>query len=60
MSSLGEALERGIVEKNESLKNAALFTIMQNPKARLLINGDELSEPNALPSPTPTDTPAPQ
>jgi hypothetical protein len=42
LDRLGGALERGLAEKNESLKNAALFTIMQNPKARLLISGDDV------------------
>jgi hypothetical protein len=42
LQHMGTALERGLTEKNESLKNAALFTIMQNPKARLLISGDDV------------------
>lgn len=42
LERIGSALERGISEKNESLKNAALFTIMQNPKARLLISGQDV------------------
>jgi hypothetical protein len=44
LSGLGQALENGINQNNESLKNAALFSIMQNPKARLLISGDDLKD----------------
>ena len=42
LDSLGVALKKGLENKNPAMKNAALFTILQNPKARLLINPEEL------------------
>jgi len=41
---LGASLMKGLSEKNAAAKNAALFTIMQNPKARLLISAEDLPE----------------
>lgn len=44
---LGGALEKALNEKNTYLKNAALFSILQNPDARLFISGDDIgSEPD--------------
>lgn len=46
LSSLGDALDKAVRNKNESLKNAALFSIMQNPNARHMISGgDDDSQP---------------
>jgi len=39
---LGEYLEKAIVNKNDGAKNAALFSILQNPKARLIISGEDV------------------
>lgn len=44
IGKIGEWLERSLTEKNEAIKNAALFSILQNPKARLLISGDDVKE----------------
>lgn len=44
---LGNALEKALNEKNTYLKNAALFSILQNPKARAFISADDIgSEPD--------------
>jgi len=42
--SLGKALEKGLADKNTAAKNAALFAILQNPKSRLFISGEEVEE----------------
>lgn len=34
MKNVVDSLQKGITEKNEMVKNAALFSLMQNPKAR--------------------------
>lgn len=44
LDNLGGALRKGIENKNGAMKNAALFTILQNPQARLLISPQELNE----------------
>lgn len=44
--STGEFLLKALQEKNNVMKNAALFKIMQNPNMRLLISGDDLTEGN--------------
>ncbi len=41
LARLGETLERGLNDKNASMTNAALFTLMQNPQARSLFHSDE-------------------
>jgi hypothetical protein len=42
--SLGKALKESIESGNTYKKNAALFTIMQNPNARVLIGEDDLQD----------------
>lgn len=44
MDSLGGALRKGLENKNQASRNAALFTILQDPKARLLISPEEVGE----------------
>lgn len=48
LSNLGTSLIRGLTEKNSAMKNAVLFSLMQNPEARLMLNKfipqDEKSE----------------
>lgn len=44
LESLGVALRKGLENKNAAMKNAALFTILQNPEARLLISPEDLNE----------------
>jgi hypothetical protein len=44
LSSMGKALTEAMESGNSPKKNAALFTIMQNPNAKLLINADELKD----------------
>lgn len=44
LSHYANALEKGLRNKDVAAKNAALFTIMQNPQARLLISGEEPKE----------------
>lgn len=39
--SLGESLEKSLQSGNIGKRNATLFTIMQNPEARLFIEGDD-------------------
>ncbi len=41
LSRLGDALERGLNDKNTSMTNAALFSLMQNPTARKMFRGEE-------------------
>jgi hypothetical protein len=43
-ANLADALNRGMNDKNKWLKNAAIFSILQNPKARLLISGEDVTE----------------
>lgn len=43
-SNLGKALRESIESGDTYKKNAALFTIMQNPNAKALINSDDLEE----------------
>jgi hypothetical protein len=42
LSSMGKSLTEAIQSGNSPKKNAAIFTIMQNPNAKLFINADEL------------------
>jgi hypothetical protein len=42
LANMGKALTEAIQSGNSPKKNAAIFTIMQNPSAKLLINADEL------------------
>lgn len=44
VESLGIALRRGLDNKNQAAKNAALFTILQDPRARLLISPEDVGE----------------
>lgn len=41
-ANYGEALKRAMEEKSNDRKNAALFTILQNPNMRKLIYGEEV------------------
>jgi hypothetical protein len=41
LKSLGQALQDGLANGDNAKKNAALFSIMQNPDARLLIRGND-------------------
>lgn len=43
---LGDALAKGLENNSATNKNAALFAIMQNPKARLLIDARDLENEN--------------
>lgn len=45
--NLGKALRESIESGDTYKKNAALFTIMQNPNAKALISADDLEEQNA-------------
>lgn len=42
LGPLGKALTESIKNGNQAKKNAALFTIMQNPNAKLLISAEDL------------------
>lgn len=44
LGNLGKMLLEGIENKDKSGINAAIFSIMQNPQARILVNGDEESK----------------
>lgn len=44
IESLGVSLRKGLQNKNKATKNAALFTILQDPRARLLISPEEVGE----------------
>jgi hypothetical protein len=44
LSSMGKALTEAIASGNSPKKNAAIFTIMQNPNAKLFINADDLKD----------------
>ncbi len=41
LQSVGKALMAGLENKDVSGVNAAIFSIMQNPQARILVNGNE-------------------
>jgi hypothetical protein len=42
LQSVGKSLMEGLENKDKAGVNAALFSIMQNPQARILINGEDL------------------
>lgn len=44
LQSLGQALKDGVANGDQAKKNAALFSILQNPSARLLLDEDENDE----------------
>jgi len=44
LGSMGKALNEAIQSGNSPKKNAAIFTIMQNPSAKLLINADDFQD----------------
>ena len=44
LSSMGKALTESIENGSSYKKNAAIFTIMQNPNAKLFINADDLKD----------------
>lgn len=46
ISSLGKALREGLESGDQNKRNAALFTIMQNPNARLLISAEDVEDEN--------------
>lgn len=47
LSKLGESLTKGLDNKDSTGVNAAIFSIMQNPQARILVNGeDDLNKEN--------------
>lgn len=48
LAPLGKALREGIESGNANKKNAALFTIMQNPNARLLISAEDIQDDETL------------
>lgn len=39
-SHIGASLKQALTDKNSAMKNAAIFTIMQNPKTRQMLNLD--------------------
>jgi hypothetical protein len=44
IAALGSALRKGLETKNQSAKNAALFTILQDPRSRLLLSPEDIEE----------------
>lgn len=48
LAPLGKALREGIESGNANKKNAALFTIMQNPNARMLISAEDVQDEENL------------
>lgn len=44
ISSVGDALLKGLENKDTTGVNAAIFSIMQNPQARILINAQDLNQ----------------
>jgi len=46
LENLGNALLKGLDNKDQAAVNAAIFSIMQNPLARLKINGEQQSGEN--------------
>ena len=42
--TLGDSLEKSLKSGDSGKRNAILFTIMQNPEARLFVDGDDLTE----------------
>lgn len=46
LESFGVALRKGLENGDSAKKNAALFTIMQNPNARLLISHEDVEHEN--------------
>lgn len=52
LKSVADSLSKGIADKNQSMKNAALFSLMQNPNAREAIysylGGDSTKEPEGV------------
>jgi aminopeptidase N len=44
VSALGKALREGLENGDSAKRNAALFTIMQNPNSRLLISGEDFPD----------------
>lgn len=44
ISPLGHALTKGLDNKDTVGVNAAIFSIMQNPQARILINAQDLKD----------------
>lgn len=47
-SMFGKALREGLQNGDAAKKNAALFTIMQNPNARALIEADDVEDENEM------------
>lgn len=47
---LGQALENALVNKDNAAKNAAVFAILQNPNARLLISGEDIGNIDEQPN----------
>jgi len=44
LNSMGTALKEALKNGNQVKKNAALFTIMQNPNAKIFINADDFQD----------------
>lgn len=44
VAPLGKALREGLESGDQNKRNAALFTIMQNPNARLLISAEDIED----------------
>jgi hypothetical protein len=44
LGALGKSLREGLENSDSTKRNAALFTIMQNPNARLLINAEDFPD----------------